>query len=202
VKVVPDTERAPIRILVFSASLRTGSLNTKLANLAAKCIEHNGGQVDLASMSEFDAPSYNQDLQGMGDWPKGAIRFRDRLEWCDALEHGDLGQALSLFETGIDSLHCAGDVANLAVTLGVLAVFFDGYGRPEVFATLYGAIAEQGITLAIVGFADAADNARAALGEGVFEECAATGVAMELAVAVRYGRRQIQLARRQLEGTA
>jgi chromate reductase, NAD(P)H dehydrogenase (quinone) len=84
VKVVPDTERAPIRILVFSVSLRTGSLNTKLANLAAKCIEHNGGQVDLASMSEFDAPSYNQDLQGMGDWPKGAIRFRDRLEWCDA----------------------------------------------------------------------------------------------------------------------
>jgi hypothetical protein len=36
----------------------------------------------------------------------------------------------------------------LAVTLGVLAVFFDGYGRPEVFATLYGAIAEQGITKA------------------------------------------------------
>ena len=52
-----DTERAPIRILVFSASERTGSLNTKLADLGAKCIEHNGGQVDLASMTEFDAPS-------------------------------------------------------------------------------------------------------------------------------------------------
>ncbi len=35
-------------------------------------------------MSEFDVPSYNADLQEMGDWPKGAIRFQDRLEKCDA----------------------------------------------------------------------------------------------------------------------
>ena len=81
---MPDTERAPIRILAFSASLRADSLNRKLANLAARCIEHNGGQVDLASMSEFDAPSYNADLQEMGDWPNGATRFQDRLEQCDA----------------------------------------------------------------------------------------------------------------------
>jgi NAD(P)H-dependent FMN reductase len=84
VTVALDIERAPIKILVFSASTRTGSLNTKLTDLGAKCIEHNGGQVDLASMTEFDAPSYNADAQETGDWPMGAIRLRERLERCDA----------------------------------------------------------------------------------------------------------------------
>jgi chromate reductase, NAD(P)H dehydrogenase (quinone) len=79
-----DTNRAPVRVLVFSASLRTGSLNTKLADLAARCLEHNGAQIDLATMSEFDAPSYNADLQEQGKWPVGAHRLRDRLEACDA----------------------------------------------------------------------------------------------------------------------
>jgi chromate reductase len=82
--VASDANRAPVRVLVFSASLRTGSLNTKLAALAARCLEHNGAQVDLAKMSEFDAPSYNADLQEQGEWPVGAQRLRDRLEECDA----------------------------------------------------------------------------------------------------------------------
>ena len=44
----------PLQILVFSASLRNGSLNTRLANLAAQAITKNGGKVDFANMSEFD----------------------------------------------------------------------------------------------------------------------------------------------------
>ena len=35
-------------------------------------------------MSEFDAPSYNADLQEQGKWPVGAHRLQDRLEECDA----------------------------------------------------------------------------------------------------------------------
>jgi NAD(P)H-dependent FMN reductase len=35
-------------------------------------------------MSEFDAPSYNADLQDQGNWPTGAHRLRERLEECDA----------------------------------------------------------------------------------------------------------------------
>ena len=38
--------REPVRFLVFSASLRRDSLNTKLADLAAAAIEANGGDVD------------------------------------------------------------------------------------------------------------------------------------------------------------
>jgi chromate reductase, NAD(P)H dehydrogenase (quinone) len=79
-----DLQRAPVKFLVFSASLRNGSLNTQLALLAARCLEHNGGDVSLASMSDFDAPSYNMDLQGQDYWPEGAVKFRDQLQDSDA----------------------------------------------------------------------------------------------------------------------
>ena len=74
--------RQPITLLVFSASLRAGSLNTRLAELAAVTIEANGGEVDRSSMRDFDCPSYDQDLQDEG-FPAGAEEFRRRLERCD-----------------------------------------------------------------------------------------------------------------------
>jgi len=75
--------REPVRFLLFSASLRAGSLNTKLANLARTVIEANGGTVDAASMSEFDCPSYNQDEQAKA-FPRGAEELRRRVEATDA----------------------------------------------------------------------------------------------------------------------
>ena len=42
---------------MFGASLRDGSLNARLANLAADAIARHGGSVDVASMAEFDCPS-------------------------------------------------------------------------------------------------------------------------------------------------
>jgi len=74
--------REPIRFLVFSASLRRDSLNSKLAGLAAAAIEANGGDVDMASMRDFDAPSYDQDVQNEQGFPAGAEEFRRRLEAC------------------------------------------------------------------------------------------------------------------------
>ena len=76
--------RGPIRILVFSASLRRESLNSKLARLAAVTIEANQGEVDLASMRDFDTPSYNADTQDSEGFPQGADEFRRRLEASDA----------------------------------------------------------------------------------------------------------------------
>ena len=76
--------RAFLRFLVFSASLRSGSLNKALANLASQIIKANGGDVDLGSMSDFDAPSYDADVQQAGGLPPGAQALRQRLESCDA----------------------------------------------------------------------------------------------------------------------
>ncbi len=72
--------REPLRFLVFSASLRHGSLNTRLAELAARAIVASGGQVDSASMSDFVAPSFNADFQRKHGFPAGAEEFRRRLE--------------------------------------------------------------------------------------------------------------------------
>jgi chromate reductase, NAD(P)H dehydrogenase (quinone) len=76
--------REPVRVLVFSASLRSDSLNSRLARLAATTVEGNGGEVDLASMAEFDAPSYDGDVQSVDGFPAGAEEFRRRLELADA----------------------------------------------------------------------------------------------------------------------
>ncbi|MGE5803946.1 MAG: NADPH-dependent FMN reductase [Gemmatimonadota bacterium] len=75
-------QREPISFLLFSASLRAGSLNTRLAGLVAGSIEKHGGTVDVAAMSAFDSPSYNQDTQAVG-FPPGATELRRRLEAND-----------------------------------------------------------------------------------------------------------------------
>lgn len=71
--------RQPVTFLVFSASLRSEALNSRLALLAAEVIEAHGGQADLASMRDFDAPSYDADVQDSLGYPAGAERFRTRL---------------------------------------------------------------------------------------------------------------------------
>jgi NAD(P)H-dependent FMN reductase len=73
----------PCAFLVFSASLRTESLNTRLAHLAARAIEDRGGTVELHAMRDFDCPSYDGDGQQRG-FPPGAELLRGRLEACDA----------------------------------------------------------------------------------------------------------------------
>ena len=77
-----DRGREPISFLLFSASLRAGSLNTRLATLAADSIAKHGGTVDVAAMSVFDSPSYSQDAQASG-FPPGATELRRRLEAND-----------------------------------------------------------------------------------------------------------------------
>ncbi len=77
-------EREAVRVLVFSASLRAESLNTRLVNLARGVIENHGGTVDLATMKEFDCPSYDQDAQRATGFPPGAEQLRSRIEDVDA----------------------------------------------------------------------------------------------------------------------
>jgi chromate reductase, NAD(P)H dehydrogenase (quinone) len=79
-----DPPREPVRYLVFSASLRKDSLNSRLAELAAVAIDAGGGSVDSASMSEFDAPSYDADLQNDQGFPPGAEELCRRLGSADA----------------------------------------------------------------------------------------------------------------------
>ena len=76
--------RAQIRVLVFHASLRVGSHNDKLANLASKCMGRLGATIDRASMSDFDCPSYDFDVERDDAIPAGAEQLRARLKEADA----------------------------------------------------------------------------------------------------------------------
>lgn len=74
----------PLRFLVLSASLRSGSYNTRLARLAADVLEGRGATIDRAAMSDFDGPSFNEDAQRERGFPAGAESFRERLLANDA----------------------------------------------------------------------------------------------------------------------
>jgi NAD(P)H-dependent FMN reductase len=73
-----------VRVLIFSASLRAESLNSRLAQLAATVARAHGAEVDLAAMHDFDVPSYDGDVEGAQGIPAGAGELRRRLEANDA----------------------------------------------------------------------------------------------------------------------
>src|SRR5262245_52652463 len=73
-----------LRVLIFSASLRADSLNTRLARLAARVAGDLGATVDLATMREFDAPSFDADAEAHGALPAGARELVRRLQANDA----------------------------------------------------------------------------------------------------------------------
>jgi NAD(P)H-dependent FMN reductase len=80
----PSPEQRQIRVLVFAGSLRRGSLNERLADLAASVVEEKGGTVDRAHMADFDCPSYDADVERGDGVPAEAQRLRDRLVAADA----------------------------------------------------------------------------------------------------------------------
>ena len=77
--------RGPVKLLVFGASLREGSMNDRLATLAASVAEDKGATVDRASIAEFECPSYDMDVEVAKGIPAGAEALRARLTACDGL---------------------------------------------------------------------------------------------------------------------
>jgi chromate reductase, NAD(P)H dehydrogenase (quinone) len=79
-----STGSYPLSVLIFAASMRSGSLNHRLADLAAATIAGRGATVDRAHMKEFDCPSYDGDVERESGIPAGAAALRKRLEDADA----------------------------------------------------------------------------------------------------------------------
>jgi chromate reductase len=76
---------ADMRVLAFAASLRTGSLNQKLLDVAVRIAREQGYDVDLAHFREFDMPLYDGDLQTSGGLPTGALELVRRIEAADGI---------------------------------------------------------------------------------------------------------------------
>src|SRR5262245_58559767 len=67
---------AALKILVIPGSLRTGSLNARLAAVAALEIAQAGAEVTRISLSDFQLPIYDGDLQARSGVPKHAVNLK------------------------------------------------------------------------------------------------------------------------------
>src|ERR1700753_4498076 len=67
---------AALKILVIPGSLRTGSLNAKLAAVAAHHFAQAGADVTRLSLADFPLPIYDGDLQTKSGVPKHAIELK------------------------------------------------------------------------------------------------------------------------------
>lgn len=72
-----------LRILVLSASARTGSLNSRLAESAARVAERAGARVNRANLRDYEVPLYNLDDQQRDGVPEGAERLGEALRSAD-----------------------------------------------------------------------------------------------------------------------
>jgi chromate reductase, NAD(P)H dehydrogenase (quinone) len=65
-----------LKILVIPGSLRTGSLNAKLAAVAAHHFAQAGAEVTRLSLADFPLPIYDGDLQTKSGVPKNAVDLK------------------------------------------------------------------------------------------------------------------------------
>jgi chromate reductase, NAD(P)H dehydrogenase (quinone) len=64
------------KILVIPGSLRTGSLNVKLAATIAAELAQAGAEITRVSLGDFPLPIYDGDLQAKSGVPKSAINLK------------------------------------------------------------------------------------------------------------------------------
>jgi tetratricopeptide (TPR) repeat protein len=89
--------------------------------------------------------AYAQDHR-LRNWEALIARDAARVEAV----HGDVEDALTLFQDTVDSFYRAGDHANVAATLANLAVLFERSGRPDAAAAVYGASTQYPIISSVV----------------------------------------------------
>ena len=65
-----------LKILVIPGSLRTGSLNARLAAVAASELAQAGAEVTRIALSDFPLPIYDGDLQAKSGVPKHAVNLK------------------------------------------------------------------------------------------------------------------------------
>ena len=65
-----------LKILVIPGSLRSGSLNAKLAAASAHELARSGAEVTRISLADFPLPIYDGDLQAKSGVPKSAINLK------------------------------------------------------------------------------------------------------------------------------
>lgn len=73
-----------MKVLAFALSLRQGSFNKKLLNLAVESCKAQSVEIEVLSLLDYELPAYSEDIQNRG-FPETAERFKQKLETADAL---------------------------------------------------------------------------------------------------------------------
>jgi chromate reductase, NAD(P)H dehydrogenase (quinone) len=76
-------KRCSVRLLVFGASMREGSMNDTLASLGAAVAAEKGATVERASMTDFECPAYDLDTELSKGLPAGAQALHGKLAATD-----------------------------------------------------------------------------------------------------------------------
>lgn len=66
----------PVKVLVFAGSARKGSLNKKLARVAAAAIDGAGGRATLLDLDDCPIPLYHGDLEAKDGIPENAKKLK------------------------------------------------------------------------------------------------------------------------------
>jgi NAD(P)H-dependent FMN reductase len=72
------------KILVFAGSTREGSLNRKLARLAAQALGKQGSPATFLDLRDYPMPMYDGDLEATHGLPERAKAFKEVLRAHDA----------------------------------------------------------------------------------------------------------------------
>ena len=67
------------KILVFAGSAREGSVNKRLARVAARCVEEAGGDVTFVDLRDYPIPIYDGDLEARDGMPPFVVKLRERF---------------------------------------------------------------------------------------------------------------------------
>ena len=71
-----NSNMSALKILVIPGSLRTGSLNARLAAVAAHELAQSGAEVTRISLADYPLPIYDGDLQAKSGVPKHAVNLK------------------------------------------------------------------------------------------------------------------------------
>ena len=132
------------RLLFFSGSIRTGSLNRMLAAHAHRTAVAQGRNADLIDLSDYPLPVYNADLQNSEGIPENARRLKATIETCQGVfiaspEHN--ASVSALLKNTLDWLSRIRDEGEQPLQLFKQRVFAISSASPSMHGGVRGLIA-------------------------------------------------------------
>ncbi len=149
------------KILAFSGSARTDSVNKKFIAVGARAAEAAGARVTLVDMADYDAPLYNGDLEAASGLPGTMKQFKALMLAHDGFlisspEYNGFFPALikNTFDwcTRAEAEGEDGMASTTGKFVGLMAASPGGLGGVRCIPRLRDCLAEYGIQ-AVSGFA-------------------------------------------------